>query len=176
MADTHFDLSFDGTLVPDADPLVVHQQLGALFRLDDAGVARLFTGRTVLIKRAVDAATAAKFERAFVQAGAVLAITPCTPDEMKESVAGHGDTDANRMTAVADTPSLMLAPQEDFLEPPRIAKMPDLDLSSLSLVSSPDWTLEDCQPTVAPAPVADISHLALVDIDIPKTQDLNNTE
>ncbi len=43
--------------------------------------------------------------------------------------------------------------------------MPDLDTSYLSLVSSPDWSLEDCEQIVAPAPVADISHLSLTEID-----------
>ncbi len=76
MPDVHFDLSFNGTLVPDADPIAVRRQLGALFKLDEAGIAQLFIGKPVLVRRAVDVATAAKFERVFHQAGAVLTITP----------------------------------------------------------------------------------------------------
>ena len=49
--------------------------------------------------------------------------------------------------------------------------MPDLDTSYLSLVASPDWSLEDCEPIVATSPVGDLSHLSLVDLDRPNSQD-----
>jgi len=66
---------------------------------------------------------------------------------------------------------LALAAQDGFLETPPAVKMPSLDTSHLSLVSGPDWTLEDCEPTVATTPVADVSHLSLVETDpIPDTQ------
>ncbi|WP_295404207.1 hypothetical protein [uncultured Thiocystis sp.] len=179
MADVQFDLSFDGTLVPDADPSAVRRQLGALFKLDDAGVARLFTGKPVFVRHAVDVATAAKFERVFAQAGAVLTIAPCEEARVQSEVAEHGDADPNEASPVraeaSPAPSapsgLALAPQDGFLEPTGPVKIPDLDTSYLSLVSSPDWSLEDCEPTVAPAPAADLSHLSLAAIDTPDPRD-----
>lgn len=182
MADVHFDLSFDGTLAPDADPIAVRRQLGALFKLDEPGIARLFTGKPVLLRRAVDVATAAKFERVFTQAGAVLTITPSEPSGDPDATSGRGDSAPNgssmesaRVASANDaseTSGLTLAPQGGFIETPGTVKMPDLDTSYLSLVSSPDWSLEDCEQTVTPAPAADISHLSLAELDItPDTKD-----
>ncbi|AFL74752.1 hypothetical protein [Thiocystis violascens] len=163
MADVQFDLSFDGTLAPDADPSAVRRQLGALFKLDEPGIARLFTGKSVFVRRAVDVATAAKFERVFAQAGAVLIITPCEDSSDREAAPDRASAPSAPMSS--EPSGLALAPQDGFLENPGPVKMPDLDTSYLSLVSSPDWSLEDCEPAVAPAPAADLSHLSLAAID-----------
>ncbi len=181
MADVHFDLSFDGTLAPGAEPLAVRQQLAAIFKLDEPGVARLFTGKPVFIKREVDVATAAKFERVFNQAGAILRITPS--DAASQQGASHSAPSPAPTASDPDEPEsppsgpalassgLAIAPQGGFLEDPTPVKMPDLDTSYLSLVSSPDWSLEDCEPIVATRAVGDLSHLSLVDLDRPNSQD-----
>ncbi len=168
MSETLFDLSFDGTLAADADPAVVRQHLAALFKLDAAGVAILFSGQPVVVKRAVDGATAARFEQAFHQAGAVLLLTP-TPTEPAPVAPAPLPPAA---TAVADNPRFIAAPdvlevlpQDGFIEQEPVVKMPALDTSYLSLVTAADWSLADCQLAVAPAPVADFSHLSLAAID-----------
>lgn len=153
MADVRFDLSFDGTLAPDVEPQVVRQQLAAIFKLDEPGVARLFTSKPVFIKREVDVATAAKFERVFQQAGAILTITPSAVPDAPEPA---------RAPAAS---GLTLAPPGGVFDAPAPVTRPDLDMSYLSLVSSPDWSLEDCEPIVAPRPIGDLSHLSLVDLD-----------
>ena len=116
MADVHFDLSFDGTLAPGAEPLAVRQQLAAIFKLDEPGVARLFTGKPVFIKREVDVATAAKFERVFNQAGAILRITPS--DAASQPEATHSapsptptasDPDAPESPPTAPAPGVIRA-------------------------------------------------------------------
>lgn len=175
MADVYFDLSFDGTLAPDADPLAARQQLGALFKLDEAGIARLFAGKPVCLRRAVDVATAAKFERVFIHAGAVLTIAPSAPpDDALAAAAAPGAVPAappaeQAPSAGASAPSvafgLALAPQDGVLEHPAPVTTPPPDTSHLSLVSSPDWSLEDCEPAVKPAFVGNIGHLALVALD-----------
>jgi hypothetical protein len=168
MADVDFDLSFDGTLAPTADPLAVRHQLASLFKLDEAGIAQLFTGKPVFIKRAVDVATAAKFERVFAQAGAVLTITPGASglDATAGPTAPGSPASSDQATPLSSpTSGLALAPQTGFIENPGPVKIPDLDTSYLSLVSTPDWSLEDCQPAVTPAPVGDLSHLSLASID-----------
>ncbi|MBK1640597.1 hypothetical protein CKO12_01625 [Chromatium okenii] len=172
MSDMLFDLSFEGTLAADADPAVVRQHLAALFKLDAAGVARLFSGQPVVVKRAVDGATAARFELAFHQAGAVLLLTP-TPTEP----AAVAPAPPPAAIVVADNPRFIAAPdvlevlpQDGFIEQEAVVKMPALDTSYLSLVTAADWSLADCQLPVAPAPVADFSHLSLAALDPTSTR------
>jgi hypothetical protein len=179
MADERFDLTYRGTLAPGADPAQVRQRLGAAFRLGEQGIERLFSGRPVLVKRQADAATRDQYERIFAQAGAVLMIMPSEPvshpheagrqsEPASVAVPGPGPADSS------DRSPLTLAPQDGFLEEPPRFKMPDLDLSYLSLVPGSDWTLDDCEPPATAIPVPDISHLSLVEIDpIPDREDDN---
>ncbi|MCK7579025.1 MAG: hypothetical protein MZV65_27050 [Chromatiales bacterium] len=53
----------------------------------------------------------------------------------------------------------------EFLEEPPRVKMPDLDLSHLSLVGGSDWSLADCERTPEPVHIPDISHLRLDEIE-----------
>lgn len=172
MNDTRFDLCFDGTLQPDADPDLVHERLAAAFKLDAQGRERLFCGKRVVIRRAVDVTTAAKLDRVFRQAGALLQIVPC--EEMSEPAGDLGAPPAAPEPPpepLADS-ALALAPVGGFIETPPAVKMPDLDTSHLSIVSGADWTLEDCEQTTAPATVADTSHLTLVEMDpLPDSRD-----
>ena len=160
MSDARFDISFDGTLKPEADPDATREQLRALFKLDPHGVERLFGGKPVLIKRGVDSATAARYKRAFDEIGAVLTVTllPAVP------TAGTRTTDPPGATA-DDGRALRLAPMDGFLEAPPEVKMTELDISHLSLVPGPEWTLADCEPDPPEVDPPDTSHLTLVDMD-----------
>jgi len=168
VTDARFDLCFDGALQPDADPDLVRQRLAAAFRLDDQGLARLFCGKRVFIRHEVDVTTAAKLDRVFKQAGALLEIIPCDVAATPPDDVGAAPLEPEP-TPEPDPPAaesgLSLAPAGGFIEMTPAVKMPDLDTSHLSIVSEADWTLEDCEQTTAPAPVADISHLTLVEMD-----------
>ncbi|MBK1717520.1 hypothetical protein [Thiocystis violacea] len=158
MPDARFDLLFDGTLKPEADPADARQRLRAVFKLDAAGIERLFGGKPVMIKRDVDAATAARFKRIFDEAGAILGLTLIESSEAP----------ANQPAATHPPQApgaLQLAPMDGFLEEPHEVKMLDLDTSYLSLVPGPEWSLEDCEPRLPQTRLPDISHLTLADKD-----------
>jgi hypothetical protein len=142
MAESRLDIQFAGELAPGADSRVVRERLGELFKLSPDALERLFSGQAVIVKRDLDAVTAARYRDAFRDAGAILRLTP---------VPGA---------------SLTLAPPGVDLEeavPP--AEPRKIDTSYLSLVAGQDWTLEDCTPPHAPTPIPDISYLTLAPAD-----------
>ncbi|GAB0150248.1 MULTISPECIES: hypothetical protein [Marichromatium] len=172
MADELFDLCYTGAIATDADPAQVRERLCAVFKLAGPGCERLFSGKRVVVKRGVDAATVAQYRQVFSRAGAVLEVTPSeraapapqpvrpAPDGPVEDPAGSPET-----LARIDGEALALAPQDGFLEPSRTVKMPAIDTSHLTLVQGADWTLADCEPPPTPIPTPDIDHLSLVDIE-----------
>ncbi len=165
MSDERFDLSYLGLIAPGADPEQVRQRLRAVFKLTDKGTERLFTGRPVIVKRAVDFATATRFEKVFAHAGATLTITrvegPSGPDSDDAMTAA----DAPARVRTIDTGHLSLAPQGGHLEEPPVGGGPDFDISYLSLVPGDQWTLADCAPPPTPTPEPDISYLSLAPVE-----------
>ena len=163
MADERFDLSYTGLIAPGADSGRARERLTAIFKLTDKGAERLFTGKPVIVKRNVDAATAAQFEKVFAHAGAVLTVTPVESMGLPETAATGPDSSEPPEPQGIDTSHLSLAPAPDpiNLEEPLTHVFPDFDLSHLSLVPGDDWTLEDCERLSTPIPELDTSYLIL---------------
>jgi len=69
-----FNVVFNGITEPNQDIEDVKQRLATVLKLDAPGIARLFDGSAVTIKKNVDAATAEKYKQAFRRAGAVCII------------------------------------------------------------------------------------------------------
>ncbi|BCU07228.1 hypothetical protein [Allochromatium tepidum] len=204
MSEARFDILFDGSLKPDADPRLARERLGAAFKLDAAGVERLFAGKPVAVKRDADLTTAARYKRVFEEAGAIVtlraldAVEPAAPPQApaaappsptvspptdrapaaapepvveraaSEPMSEAGaEMDAKADTAGGVTTNLTAEGGFEFLEEPPKVKMPDLDLSHLSLVGGSDWSLADCEQTPEPVRIPDISHLRLDEIEPP---------
>lgn len=171
MAESRYDLRFRAILQPGTNADQARARLRELFRLDEAGAARLFSGQPVIVKRAVDAKTAAQYERVFSEAGAVLERlelkapheAPSPPPSASQAPAA-GATTAEPLATLAAS-SLALAPQEGFLEPEREVMISSIDTEHLALVDGTDWSLEDCERPPTPIPEPDISHLSLVAIE-----------
>ena len=191
MSEARFDILFDGTLKPDADPRLARERLGTAFKLDTAGVERLFTGKPVAVKRDADLATAARYKRVFEEAGALVTLraieaagtAPRPPADSAPAVASkpvstptasEPTSDADpKIDARADTASATTLTAEggfEFLEEPPRVKMPDLDLSHLSLIGGSDWSLADCERKPETIQIPDISHLSLEAIE-PRSDD-----
>jgi len=165
MAEQRFDIAFDGRMIPGADPVLARKRLQSLFKLDEAGIDRLFSGKPVFIKRDVDAPTANQFEKVFNQLGAILRLIPIEADDEESQ-------DPVPSSSAETDSQLSLAPQDGFLEEPPTVKMPDLDLSHLSLVQGSDWSLEDCEAPPPAIQTPDTSHLSLTEIEPdPATKD-----
>ncbi len=167
MSEQRFDLTYRGLIAAGADPEETRRRLTEIFKLTDKGAERLFAGRPVVVKRDVDAATAARFEKFFAQSGAVLTVTPVegpdTPSASDPAFAGEGPR--TPQVIGIDPGRLALAPDFGDLESPPVVAPPPLDLSYLSLVPGDDWTLEDCEPPPTPIPELDLSRLSLVPLE-----------
>ena len=78
-SESTYDLLFRGELLADADLTTAQTTLAALLKLDDVRLQQLFSGANVMIRRAADRATAARFQSLFRQAGARLRVMPVAP-------------------------------------------------------------------------------------------------
>ena len=146
MTEDRYDLSFDGTLSPEADPDEVRRRLMAIFKLSESGAQRLFTGRAMIVKRNVDAATAAQFQQVFATAGAVLRLSRVESADGRDQPGADqpsgDDVRAPVSGRAIDTSGLSLAPPGGRLEEPPEYVIPVLDLSHLSLVPGEPLSLE----------------------------------
>jgi len=65
-----FEVVFNGEILDGFDPAETQAKIGKLFNADEAKIARLFSGNSVVIKKNLDEATANKYIGAFKNAGA----------------------------------------------------------------------------------------------------------
>ncbi len=79
-----YDLLFRGDIVPGSQLGAVRGRVQALFQLDDPQVARLFSGRPMIIRRGLAAAEAERYRAALAEAGALVELRPVAG----EAVAG----------------------------------------------------------------------------------------
>lgn len=170
MVGARFDIFFAGELSANANPTEVRRRLQRRFRLSEDGVARLFSGHMVTVKRDVDAATASRYREIFQDAGALIEIHPVEAT----SETPPADAAEPLASSVSPEPEEKIPTQSkepgterhravgEPLERPPSRDFAMIDTSHLSLVPGQDWTLEDCKPELPPIKLPDISHLELV--------------
>jgi len=159
-----YEIAFSGQIAAGAELSQVKAAIARLFKADDALLARLFSGRRVIIKQAVDADTANTYQVAFQRAGALLEVRPLhegaveeislgLPEEQGRPAAGPAEP-----TAV-DTPRSMLqvAPRDEYMAAFSDVQAPDFGVAPLGA---------DLQPkrTAAAAPELDLSALSLAPV------------
>ena len=76
----HYNIVFEGKTVPGKEIDLVKKALMNILKADDQSIDRLFSGKRVLIRKNVEAATAKKFQKAFEDIGAV-----CNLEQVKVS-------------------------------------------------------------------------------------------
>jgi len=158
-----YNVVFAGELVDQAAPETTRRKLMALFRLDEARVDKLFSGRRIFVKRNLDLDTAARLQDAFRKAGGRALIEPV--EALEE---GAAPDSVERSGADADRSELTLAPIGAPLEEIEDQAPPQApNTSALSLVTDQDWTLADCGPPSMPQPEFDLDYLELVPMVAP---------
>jgi len=166
-----FDVYFLGEMLADADPATVRQGVARLFRVQEDAVDRLFSGKPLRVKQAVDAETASRYRATFREAGALVQIVPAgapapaprpaapAPQAAAPTPSGPspartagdrfgGATLAEPGATIDDTP-----------QPPPT----QIDTSGLEALPPNTGTLEDCKVEKPHRPIPDIGHLRLVD-------------
>lgn len=156
-----FEIAFSGDIAPGAELSQVKAALGRLFNADEALLARLFSGRRVVIKQAVDAKEANKYQAAFQRVGAVLELRDLSAPMVSEEIPPGLPTNeasttqqSSTQTAAAAPAMLDVAPRDEYMAAFSAVQAPDFGIAPLG---------EDLQPARAetPAPELDLSALSL---------------
>lgn len=154
--DEVYRLVFRGEVLEGQHPAVVRRRLAQAASFDDAVLDRLFSGRPVVLKRAADKATAARFQALFKKAGARLRVMPLE----REGSAGAEPTGAAGVEAAVPSSDFELLPAgADVLR--QDERMPwrprQIDTSGLALEKASFRVAEPPSEPSGP----DVSHLTL---------------
>lgn len=150
-----FDVLFRGDIQAGQNIEQVKQRVGAIFKLDEAKLERLFSGQTPYLKRNTDITSADKILCAMERAGAVAEVIACVvkpqilsmaplgsnvlPEQKSESGEGFTPTlDPEKLAALAGmvaepTGTYVLNAEEHY----EVASL-DIDTSHLSLEAPED--------------------------------------
>lgn len=92
----NYRLVFRGEVAEGQHPAVVKKRLAKVLKLEADKVGKLFTGSTVVLRRSVDATTAARYQAAFKDAGARLRVQPIREESETPSTAGPADSETSK--------------------------------------------------------------------------------
>ena len=81
MTDELFNIFFSGKILPDNDFETVKEKVGRVFKANETTLEKLFSGKAVKIKNAVNMDTAIKYRVTFRDIGAIVDIRPCSTPE-----------------------------------------------------------------------------------------------
>ncbi len=163
--DSRYDVCFAGQLLEGRALQDVRQNVQKLFKANTETLNKLFSGKTQLLKRGCDKATAEKYKQALARAGAVAII--------RDNTAAATPSQTPAPEQPRQEPGLNLAsPGEDLLRPEErsVPASNDVDISGIEL-SAAGTDLGEPQNTTAVAP--DTSHLSVGEVgeDIPNLAD-----
>lgn len=155
-----YEIAFQGELVAGADAQQTRQNLMRLFQADEQRIAVLFSGRRMIIKNRLDAATAERYRATLAQAWALVDVAPMA--ETSESTAAPVEARepaASAPTAASSTErgSLSVAPRDAVMAAFVDVQAPDFGLAPVGA------DLQDEAAPVAPSRV-DLSHLSLAPV------------
>ena len=114
-----FRLVFSGEVQEGQHPAVVKKRLSAVLKLDDERMGVLFSGKAVVVKKATDAKTAARYQEAFNKAGARLRVLPSE----EASVADVPKNESTAPESPAQASSQPAAPPQP--PPPQLEEEPN---------------------------------------------------
>lgn len=157
-----YEIAFQGELVAGAEAQQTRQNLMRLFQADEQRIAVLFSGRRMIIKNRLDAATAERYRATLAQAGALVEIVPMT-ETVEPAAAATGAQPAAAASAVVSAPAsgghgaLSVAPRDAVMAAFVDVQAPDFGLAPVGV---------DLQDRAAPAaaPQVDLSYLSLAPV------------
>lgn len=158
-----FDVYFLGEMLPNADPVAVRSAVARLFKVDGNKVDRLFSGKPLRVKQAVDAEVASRYRATFRDAGALLQIVPSGAPAPVSPVAADQGVSAARATEPGGAQGMQLAEPGATIDHTPSPPAADIDTGTLEALPPNTGSLEDCREDKAPRPIPDISHLKLVE-------------
>jgi hypothetical protein len=168
-----FDIVFRGDIAFGQNLVDVKSRLQQLFKIDSAKVDALFTGKPIVLKRALDAASAEKYRDVLTKAGALIEIAPTKPAEVqstpvptKPAAVPENPTPTN--TGNSDAPGQWtLAPVGSLLMPTSARLAPinrHFDLSVFSLRAVGGNLLDKTEVPAVAAAVVSIPEYKVADV------------
>lgn len=104
-----YTVIFEGTIMPGKNADRVKERLKSALKTDDQGLARLFTGRPVAVRKSTDKATAEKYKKVFAVAGAFCEIREDAPSEAPKETRQAGAPAAPETAAPPPEPPVSQA-------------------------------------------------------------------
>jgi len=80
MSDFRYEVIFYGQIHQDAELNAVKAKIGSMFKADEVTLARLFSGKRIVIKKNLSAEAADKYSIAFAKAGAICELAVMEDD------------------------------------------------------------------------------------------------
>lgn len=172
------EVAFSGELMPGAEADQVKANLARLFQADPQRIAALFSGRRVVIKSNLDAASADKYRQTLERAGARVEVcpvgqapaavaptaapvaVPAPAPAAAPAAAAPRPAPAPAATAALSSgefPALKVAPRDEYMAAFRDVSAPDFGLAPVGV------DLQDARPAPA-APSLDLSQLSVAPV------------
>lgn len=151
-----YEIAFQGELVAGAEAQQTRQNLMRLFQADEQRIAVLFSGRRMIIKNRLDAATAERYRATLAQAGALVEIAPMA-DTVEPAPAPTAVQPADQASAPGGHGTLSVAPRDAVMAAFVDVQAPDFGLAPVGA---------DLQDRATPAPPlrVELSHLSLAPV------------
>jgi hypothetical protein len=157
---TRFEVVFTGQLVVGAELELVQTNLARLFQADAQRIALLFSGRRMVIKNNLDAASAEKYRLTLERAGARVEVLAMPVEEVELAappVAAQIEPEplAASSAGAGQTPGpLQVLPRDEYMAAFADVQALDFGIAPLGV------DLQDAQPQAA-APAVDFSQFSL---------------
>ena len=152
-----YNVYYAGQVLGGADPAVVRQNLGRLFKADEQTLDKLFSGDVQLLKRDCDEPTAQKYKAAMERAGA----QPILRTLQDEGAVGQGAAERPAEKAQADAPRGMSAAEK--IPAPQEQPEAPAYADEIGLLMEPVGSdiLRDNERATPPSVSVDVSALAV---------------
>ncbi|KOR30446.1 hypothetical protein TI05_13975 [Achromatium sp. WMS3] len=171
-----FDIFFRGRILEDQKSEVVQNRIEQAFKFPEALIKRMFSGHSVIIKKAVDIDAASHYQLAFRKLGAILEVrASATQTATSQNTADTASTSpthkwtlnpANTGTledCITDVPPKQIPDISHMTMATPGAKLdktdphptPKIAIGNLDVVSEKNWSLEDCQILQSPQSIRD---------------------
>lgn len=155
---TRFEVAFSGQLLAGAPLETVQANLARLFQADAQRIALLFSGRRMVIKNNLDAASAEKYRLTLERAGALVEVVAMVVEEVELAappVAAPASPGAAPAAVAGQAPGrLEVLPRDEYMAAFAEVEALDFGIAPLGV------DLQDAQPEAVP-PVVDFSQFSL---------------
>lgn len=149
MSEELFEIAFSGVIKPGVDAESVKQKIGQIFKADGERLQQMFSGRRVLIKRQVDAVTAAKYQAAFEKAGAICEVKSLSKTAGSQDQGGSISSSASAKPETASAHTSTSTTAKDY-----VSRYPESEQIPQALLSTPlnvtGDTIQELAADVAP--------------------------